>query len=82
MQTKTVRNSPSLSVGRAVQAFAMVALFAMTLPFAHAVVAGTLSRLGLTMGSGLIQLLPLSVVVGMSVSVTFCCFACWDCLRT
>lgn len=54
MQTKTVRNSLSFSVDRAVQAVAMVTVYAATFPFAHTVVTGTLSRLDLTIGNGLV----------------------------
>ncbi|WP_266078203.1 hypothetical protein [Haladaptatus caseinilyticus] len=79
MQTKTVRNI--LPPGRAVQAFVLVSLFAGTVPFADAVVSGTLSRLGVSVGGA--ELFPLlsMATIGTSASVSFCCLACWRSLQ-
>ncbi|WP_049969892.1 hypothetical protein [Haladaptatus cibarius] len=83
MQTKTVRNTLPLPAGRAVQVLVMVALFAVTMPFADAVVSGTLSRLGFSVaGTGSLQALQLLFIGGMSASVALCCFACWRVVRS
>ena len=83
MQTKTVRNTLRLPASRAVQMLVMVTLFAVTMPFADAVVSGTLSRLGFSVTStGLSQVLQLLFVAGMSASVALCCFACWRVVRS
>ncbi|MFB9806054.1 hypothetical protein ACFFQF_12425 [Haladaptatus pallidirubidus] len=83
MQTKTARNVILLPDNRAVQAFAIAALFAATMPFADAVASGTLSRLGFTVAdTGSHQALSLLFVVGTSANVAFCRSDCWRVVRS